>query len=356
MQASIFPISLSGRIVILPSELLREPFSYATVLEKPEVRVRRGRKDFLFYIVPYNRIAICNIGDDAISGPVPLLHEDILRVDIPEKRTTGISAYDVYVGYGLDIAYEYLKHLYDAYSDSVLAPWLLVYLLGSIVHSGHEQLFDINSNKYHLLYLCTQLLRIFEHMDNKQPRMLSDMQPVEQELPDEILSRIITSSRVAKSIDREECSVLPEITEPESHYEITLLLDDGSPALYQFQDDNTTEEYRLRRDGTKFVLEYTVVPDIQPYQRVELYSLSEYISVFKKRGCNPTKSILTVLQRLRRETNPTDVDVVSRWIVQLTFEFQQGGDLGTARVFSNIYELAEELDRLLEMAIAHYRQ
>lgn len=179
--------------VSLPVELENEPYSFEDNGYRPEITKRRT--DFFFQVTAR---AVCTIGRKRIIGPLQRAISP--GATHPVKSSTKISVLTVYDTYGLAIAHKYLESLY--YRSQVNPEWILVYLVGSLYAIDPSITEDvIDSSKYHILYLCTLIMRGLENMDKREPKMMGQLSDVpEGTLPADILSAIIGSRRVSKAI------------------------------------------------------------------------------------------------------------------------------------------------------------
>lgn len=88
-------------------------------------------------------------------------------------------------------------------------------LLGSLGVIKPEVLNDVSydSSEYHILYLCSVLTLEMIRMESTEPKMLGTMQPVDREVPIDIVNRIVGSERVSKVMSRaivsRRCQDLP---------------------------------------------------------------------------------------------------------------------------------------------------
>jgi hypothetical protein len=83
------------------------------------------------------------------------------------------------------------------------------------------------------------------------------------------------------------------------------------------------------------------------------FSVATYLAYYRSIGCNPSRSFAGLLEQVRRSIQPTEenVDAICRWFMQLSYELGQNE---ISIEFESIYELANGLDDLLELAIKQY--
>ncbi|CAH6419881.1 Hypothetical protein POVR2_LOCUS113 [uncultured virus] len=351
--------------VDLPEELLNEPFAYEDNGYRPEVTVRRP--PFLFQIEDIAGRPNCLSGRARVIGT----DNDEGSADGVVKPATNISVVTVYDTYGLAVAYKYLEYLHAMpYNspDSVDVPsWIVVYLIGSlcVLQPDTDQRTEtFDTTNYHILYLCSQLMRELEYLESSKPKMLGSIEEVATDvLPADILSRIVGSRRVSKEIaedvQREQCTELLDSLEVSranagNYRGSTVLLRAGTCMLIS----SSGSEWRLIREGRRFVLQYREESNsLNAYMNGTIvnYPLATYSKAYRARGCNPAASIVVLLERIRRETLTSEEYVLSmmKWLVQLSYELDTNKQ---DMIFADIYELGEVLDELIELTIAQYRQ
>lgn len=123
-----------------------------------------------------------------------------------------------------------------------------------------------------------------------------------------------------------------------------------------------TEQRTIRREGAQFIytFEYDVVEmELTGMEPVSGFSLGAYAGVFRRRRCDPLSSIVALLKRIRRDTHPTEnnVDLICSWVLSLSDLTRENENNSLLQiVFEDIYSLAGELDRLLELSIVVYTQ
>lgn len=198
--------------VPLPNELRNEPFALVDTKLRPEIRLSRRR--FVFEIEGDSR-PVCTVGSSVIRGTPPLLASE---VPVNMKRRSNVSVLSVYETYGLEIAYSYLHFLYTVKYLRYAPQWLTIYLLGSLLEIEGRTIITASDpgDKYKTLYLCSTIMRALEHRDSMQPKLRSPLRSVpEGTLPPDVLSRILDSTRVSKTIAKdvrgERCNAVPHV-------------------------------------------------------------------------------------------------------------------------------------------------
>ncbi|CAH6421341.1 Hypothetical protein POVR2_LOCUS353 [uncultured virus] len=362
-----FPASLYGDKLQLPIELQNEPYTFNDNGLRAEVYSNRK---FLFQI-DTGGVAHCQVG----TGSVYNLEEQDPIDDFKQarmKRTSRVSVLSVYERYGMQVVYSYLHYLYYNKNFRAVPDWLNVYLSASLLEIGGQYYYHYDSSPYQTLFMCSEMLRLLADKDKNEPRLASDLYPVpEHTLPEELLSRVIGSMRVSKEIARnvlrQQCSAIPTYDELAVTHGIagheydgqiirsdpdTLMVSTTSAAGYLLV-------WSIRREGKKFIYEYQVTNDELESDNIVAFWLPDYERVFKDRGCNAEQAIVTMLEKIRRETSPTEenAEFICSWILSICYTLDLNVTTDDSKleiVFNNIYELAEELDSLLEFAIGHY--
>jgi hypothetical protein len=348
-------------VPVLPVELVNEPYSFYDNGSRLEITRRRPK--FLFKI-DINSVS-CTVGSRTFRK-LNLRRAVGIIGGVPQKEESNISVIAVYDTYGLGVAYTYLRHLYYHKYNADNPFWLVIYLIGSLVVLQPGLNPDMNSaSPYYTLFLCSQIMRELEKLESQQPKMLGTLETVpEGTLPEDVLSRIISSRRVSKTIAADiqgrVCGEIPtmgELWEANGtliDYQTTLQLEDGTYIIRGLEEEGI-EERTLHRDRNTFIMTYTLGARDRDLSRsrVVIFSLGVYSSAFEAVGCDPEVSIDSMLRKIARETHLTaaNLDSICGWILQLSYEFGQNME---NRTFRSIYDLGEELDRLIEVALYHY--
>jgi hypothetical protein len=200
-------------------------------------------------------------------------------------------------------------------------------------------------------------------LESKQPRMIGTLNQVPQDFPAELLSKIIGSERVAKSVTQqglvEKCNAVPTQYELEDATDGDIagrtLLYNGSYVLIRYTLDGANE-WSLTREGNRFVLSYEHIQEKEwkgDYSIVQ-YATYDYATAYKKKGCNGDQSVVAMLQDLARRTqavNEQNIGEVSAWVVQLSYQC----DITESRVFT-MSELGDELQDLIQVMINAYQK
>ena len=371
----------------LPEELKNEPFAFRDTGRRMEVRVQRPR--FLYYISD-DGLAHCNVHGYLIEDEDAPIH-DLAQLTV-EKRESTVSALSVYDTYGLAIARQYLEYIYRNKYLALAPEWLLVYLYGCLDELEEQEEFDWNTSPDHVLSICQQILDALTRLDENEPALPSPLSDVPVgTLPLDLLARTLGSIQLSRNIAREvmhqRCASEPTYEEllAESDYESTGGLVLSIDGVYVVGDERhnpvvseqrtceqfgtnlgtceqfgtnlrTCEQRALARDEARFLYTFTADVPLRDYEEedeVLQFSLLEYQRVFSARGCPEYSSMGVLLRRLRRDTSPTEenVDKICRWVLSLTNFFDERRE---NVIYENIYSLAEELDRLIELALEYY--
>lgn len=140
----------------------------------------------------------CSYGDFAVS----------CKTDNKQEVLTYTSILDVYDRYGLSVCSAYLKSLYNAViAGSYSARSFLLYVCMSLAgldieeaRSYSQQLQQKTSLSSVVNDCCLTFMVLLEDYDEKQPRLLTELQEATQELPVEVLALIFRSRRISKTI------------------------------------------------------------------------------------------------------------------------------------------------------------
>ncbi|CAH6420300.1 Hypothetical protein POVR2_LOCUS119 [uncultured virus] len=348
--------------VPLPQELQNYPFTLKDTGDRIEMRVSRPK--FMFSIS--DRLCTCVIGTEIIGTA----HDHTLQWPKGSKRQSDASVLTIYDTYGLEVACTYLRYLYNTKYLFDAPAWLLVYLLGSLEAITPSDVgYDTSStSKYHILYLCCQIMRALENLDKNEPKMLEQLEEVpEDTLPADLLARIIGSQRVSKSVAEEvlhqKCSSVPtnqELKEANGWTSLNgLILRSADMKEYVIGTERylgrekLIEQRKIVRSGGKFIYTYAYSDSFLnlPDQQVVGFQLYDYERAYQARGC-PEGSILSMLRGIRRNVKPIeeDVEAICCWILALDAHLglNEEDDNEDEAIFSNIYELAAKLDDLIE--------
>lgn len=359
-----FLYSLRWQGVPLPEELKNEPYSYEDNGLRPEIR-GMTRPRFGFGIHSDDGTPNCYVGREVVTSQEESLGRP--RYELPKKRQTTISAVNVYDAYGLDVTRSFLEYLYYNKYNAEYPSWLAVYLYGSLCVVKPEILdtMEYETSKYGVLYLCSMLLLELTQTDAKQPKMLGELTTVEQHLPEEVLNKILDSTRLSNAMTRSlvasRCSEVP--TEEElsnvhvevGHYQNVTRQADGSYVnMAELPDGNIGEVIvkRLGRTVEVVINNYDDEPWVDEGGVVVKYDPMDYIAVYTVRGCDLEQSMLSWLTGLRREVYTMNIEDLQAWTA--AFAIYNIGDQETTRTEFTEDELRNELSRLITHYIEHY--
>jgi hypothetical protein len=329
-------------LITLSPDLENEPYIVVYTGNRPDIRIKSGY--FEYKIDNEKGKFTIKINQKIYSGNVARIFEDSMD-HIPDKLKTNISIMDVYLNYGLNMTYSYLKHIY--YNPiSVLRPdWLFSYLQASLLvidpsYKLEKTIISINKIMIYNLYLSSLILLKLTLIDKDQPKLLSALTEVKQELPPEVLSLIFQSKRISKSIG--------DITEYNRCYRKPMTMEELSN-FYNHHVDYCTKfldnQYFIQYYENEELFEYNleILGDNGPYILIDYeepsltignitnYSISVYRKAYLYRGCNK-KTINILLIKLLNELskmkiNSDNYKIACGWLIQLNFDINNIVDI-----------------------------
>lgn len=119
----------------------------------------------------------------------------------PVKSASVISAISVYDMYGLEVACEFIRHIYFYKNDFNHPEWLETYLLGSLSIIWPDVLKTPVEKS--IIYFSTALILHLIQLDSLQLKMIGTLEPSGYNLPLELLARITESRMLSEPIRRE---------------------------------------------------------------------------------------------------------------------------------------------------------
>lgn len=283
---------------------------------------------------------------------------------IPKKYSSHISVGAVYNAYGLPSTYTYLKHLYMHKYNADQPEWLCVYLEGSLMELDSQFVVDeelrADCSPAYVLYLCSQLLSELSILDSKQPRMIGELENVEEgALPPEVLARIFGRSDVSKpvrsALRAQKCAVPPTSEELWGVRRGAI----GRTYFVEHTDGyiaaTSTKRYELSWDNERFHLKVT---DRNPMSGLTMggspnkFSLTDYERVYTQKGCNVDQQMREMIKSLYNLSPATNANYheIEAWIVQLSLDLEEN----ESRTFYALDELTDEFERLVGLALALY--
>lgn len=348
-----------GEVASLSIELANEPYSFDDNGLRPEIIKQRQR--FFFEICNQDQTVSCSIGPHVIRESYRSGYAD--DIPVPEKRMSNVSVVTVYDTYGLQTAYSYLKHLY--YNKTRTEPkWLATYLRGSlyVLNPKSESLYRNLSNLEQITILSTQILLYLAAIEMKQSYVSNQSQSSNVQLPDEVLSRILTSKRISHSVNQSikdvQCS-----TEPTEDELWNVKRSDDSRRTIRRTTDNAMFnhsgkiEWYLVRVGSDFKL--TVDRDkTRPraipaqYAKIAEYPLNDYEAIYRNRQCNVPVSMKRLFQEISYHLSTVHEDNLLEacgWLVQLSSE-----GFGNEGIFHGLVGLGDQVHKLVQAAIDSY--
>ncbi|CAH6420510.1 Hypothetical protein POVR2_LOCUS179 [uncultured virus] len=318
-----------GSEVELPEELLNEPYSYEDNGLRPDVVKERPR--FLFRIQA-NGDCYFNLGTVTYQ---PSRSEH--RNQVPEKSSTTVSVVTVYDTYGLDVVYAYLKYLYTDLYTSDSDTWLTTYLRGSLAVLRPDAL----SRKVYsddILSLASLIFLDLAYLDSTQPKVHGSPTTVAPQLPPELLSMLLASDRIAKSVTSSRmelrCDKIPTTRElmaaNTSIVSPICLLPTGEYIKIINTEEFGHLYYILTYREDSWVFEAVSVEreelDLTDAEIVG-HPIQDYDKVFFSRGCSTLDSSIPMLEdvliRMRRATVRSLPEVCS-WYMSLVWGFEDG--------------------------------
>jgi hypothetical protein len=318
----------------LSSDLENEPYAITDTGYRPYIRIKSGH--FEYEINNEEKASYVKINKNIYSNRISYLFDYQLD-HTPNKLRTNISVMDVYINYGLNMTYCYLNYIYYN-SISIINPdWLFGYLEASLLvidpsYKRTKTTYSINKIKIYNLYLSSLILLKLALIDKDQPKLLSPLHKVKQNIPLDILSSIFQSKRISKKIG--------EITENKNCYQNPMTLEE----LSDFYDSSV--DFRTKFLQNQFMINYyqdqelfeynlEILGDNGPfiitdYEDVSIttgvitnYSLSVYRKAYFHRGCTKN-TIDTLLIKLLTDlfalkVNENNNKMVCGWLLQLNF-------------------------------------
>lgn len=134
---------------------------------------------------------------------------------------------------------------------------------------------------------------------------------------------------------------------------VVMRMPDGGYIITNYNTEvGVTEEWTIYRDGRRFVLTYSPAVEQRDTSAYDIvgFTLYDYEAVFRERGCDGYAQTRVMLERLARETEIREgnAELICTWILSLSLTFRQNME---TIVFQNLFELGEELDRLIQLGI-----
>lgn len=348
--------STPGRGVAVPEELLNEPYSYEDNGLRPEVR-NTHRLAFNFTI-ENDGTPVCSIGRQSLSRR----QESPRRspYDLPSKRWTALSVINVYDTYGLAITKSFLEYLYYNKYDAEYPSWLALYLVGSLCVIKPELVEEwYNVSEYFVPYLVSVLIIDLTQIDANQPRMLGSLTTVEQNLPEEVLNKILASRRMSKTMTQtllaSRCAEEPTDEELWSiggynNMYRAVRLGSGS-YVNTIESQGRHPEIWIERVKERFKVETTLYfqdRDTEDDDVVIKYGIVDYMEVYKRRGCNVMESMRRWITALRCKVYIMNLEDLQAWFA-IFWIYDDAGIMEITREFSE-RELRDELCRLMGLA------
>lgn len=341
-------------LVELPFELDNEPYSYYDTELRSEIVKPRSR--FLF-----------EVSNDSYSSKVghKFLSARSSPAVVPEKHETNVSLLTVYDTYGLEVAYAFLHRIYYHKFLKTAPRWLVGYLEACLIQlqpsyiPDHGNIFSGSASErvyaYQALYLSSEILRELEQLENNKfivpETIYRRSSPTSQvQLPVDILSRIVPSTRLSKQIrsdvKQQRCLEVPRTEELVDNNPV-LLLDNNLFTSYSTGLDKYVylsieqDDYRL----------FSTIEDEEPYAATvqdKVNSVASYRSAYKSRDCNVNQAVTLMLQGVRDRlqfVTDQNTDEICAWIVNLTADL----DINQNEVVLREADLVPELQRLIAL-------
>jgi RNA recognition motif-containing protein len=373
-----FPIIPGIELVTVPEDLQNEPYALEDTGYRPDIRIRN--KSFNFEVDIESEIARIKLGSNTKNFPVSVTYDTKYY---PSKLKTNVSIFDIYENYGLNIAYSYMKNIYYNPISRKFPEWLLYYIGGSllVIDPSYEatlsEIKDTERNAF-ILYLCSLLLIKLVYIDNNIPKLPVPLSKVTDNIPIDIISKIINSDRVSKNLGRvaqhNKCIDMPmTYDELDSTYWDYFELVGVNLTYYSKNENIYSCLYELNGDHFKFALEIknqygpfyltdtnneesdtdtdTDTHDEDNEGIVQQYPLFIYNKAYLKRGCTEktTKTaILSMLDELSKMiVNENNYKDISAWLVQLTVDT----DSMETMTLKNYTELESAFHKVVRIAI-----
>ncbi|CAH6420502.1 Hypothetical protein POVR2_LOCUS177 [uncultured virus] len=353
--------NLFGSEVGLPRALLNEPFTHED--NGLHVDIVKQRPRFLFKIEA-NGYAYVIVGETRYED------RTLARAtgDVPQKNSSNVSVVTVYDTYGLDVAYAYLKHLYTEWYDSGVSSWITMYLRGSLAVLRPEVLDEVSDYQGSILMLCSLLFLDVAHIDSMQPKLASPLRTLDAQLPIEILSLLLPSDRIAKSITdarvHSRCDKPPSmrqlaaVNRPSEVSPIYLTATGSYVKIEQDgEGDRVANVLAMIGHRTSLYKTWTLQSISDPDGILDLttaetvgYPIEDYQRAFEAQGCHQLESNIRMLQDLRpriERTSRANLHEISTWYMSLVGQNEEA-----VRRISSFEALKDELLSLIDETIA----
>lgn len=352
-----FPVNTSSSTVELPGELRNEPFAYQDNRLRPSIIQSRPR--FLFQIHD-DGVATADIRNQYVESP-----DSDIPLYIPERRSTTTSVASIYDTYGLAVTLTFLEYIYYNKQEEC-SEWLEVYIKGSILVINHEFYQWLRDQTPMPLYLLFALLILqLQEIDQRQPRMRDELVTVQQELPPELLAKIIGRSGVSKEVSNNlrasRCGTVPSLDDVWRMVDVNGGLDaphtvraENGDLVLTYGDGQSMgrglHQLRWSRTGDGSHLEHIDEDLDSDATEIVAFSLYDYANYFDLKGCQVMKSMETMLRDLGMkyaEIDPEREEEAAAWLVQLSYDLTEMDDV----TFETTDDMRDELQRLIELAI-----
>lgn len=339
--------------MLMPNELLNEPFTDNDDEYRPEIIVPRGK----FHYVIHDGMVSCTVRSTVLEGSDGQRYFTVPYI-LPKKRTSKVSVLNIYDTYGLQIAYLFLKYLYYHKYHSKHPQRLIVYLRGSLnaLNSNNENGDDVHDN---VLYLSSLIMMELLLLESKNPMIVTPIVPVpEGYLTNDVLSLIIKSNRVSKKLSG-SAVYHARPSEAEMYYgavhPMTMhLYHRGKPhVLVCWTSQGHLQQLSLIKDYEYYHFKSLTgdeVKEIDEEGYISTFSVFDYEKAYSSSRCVGKREVISMLMDIKRscynDSNGCKIDDMCGWIVQLSYDLEEL----ESRTLRGREELYNEFERLIYIA------
>ncbi|CAH6421338.1 Hypothetical protein POVR2_LOCUS352 [uncultured virus] len=361
---------IGAKKVVLPAELLNEPFAFEGQHNglKPEITTARPR--FVMYIT--KKSTYYTIGSSEAE-----IYDRGSRV--PQKNICNVSVLNVYDTYGLDVAYAFLHYICINKLYSNCESYLMTYLAGSLDHMTGSAMGYYSSDRDAEMFIDLCVARILTELLRRQRLIEPSYEIQSASLPIEIVAKIVNSLRISKQLSehvllsrRAELPTLRLVAGWSPNSPKTYLSKSG---MYYCEVTTSDCCYLVTLDSDRLALvcgkkRLTHSRSRCYSDRIVCESLSAYDNYSKSacgddnmsRACKveqlgvqvartyASRAVLVRLKSLAAIVTAENIGEVSAWVVQLSIA-GHADCLERSAVYSPT-ELGQELARLIDKTLA----
>jgi hypothetical protein len=357
----------SLNIVKVPYELENEPYKVYDTGLRPELKFLGG---IPFRFMVKGKKIVCNIGS--------IIHQRKFSGKILLSKTiSDFSVADIYENYGLDITYSFLNDVYWSSIVQKIPILFATYLEGSMIAlkllPNRKLPITIDGLQNYIISISSTIMNMLIKIDNQKTKLKMPLNIITQELPFELLAKIISSTRICKTISNivrqyksKEEPDKSELACVRTNSRVTYFIKNQDKLIWNstiiYKDPDIYEKYTLEYKNCFYMIHAIgdeIVNDTLDEMLIQTtrenifqYSLSDYTKVYKRRGCCPRTSILALLNKISQmkvdsqNNTPSDnIEKICGWLVQLSID--------TDSSFKGILENNMQLENILHKLAIH---